>query len=438
MDNVKRIVVFVIGTLLAIFLLEIGLRVGSFVHQKSAATSGQVVFKGHGNSYVILCLGNSYTKGVGAPPGNGYPEQLQRMLNKTVKDRHIVVINKGVSIQNTSELLGDLGDNLTKYQPDLIILQIGQANSWNYLRYTDYLKREDKERSFAKQLKYLVGDVLFQSRVYRLVLLLRDNIRHRREHGLSNDSPIDLRYRDEERYRRAKEFVTNTNSHFLIGKPIAVSRRECDEAIKVFLDGVKRDPEYLDNYYSISHVYRFQYNYEEAIKWCLNGLRVDSSYRVDDKINEGYIEIKNMRMINKGRHDEDLNKTIDAFINRFKQDYPDESLNFFFLDYSRIGQWVEADVKEIVRIIQQRKIRLVIQNYPIVAAPSNAILERVSGERRVPFVDNQKSFQKKLDDGLRWEDLFVPDRHCNARGYGVMAANVYNKIMEEGLLKVAR
>ena len=105
------------------------------------------------------------------------------------------------------------------------------------------------------------------------------------------------------------------------------------------------------------------------------------------------------------------------------------------LSESEISKWVGSDIKEIVSIIKQQKIRLIIQNYPI-AWPVNSTLSRVAGILQVPFVDNYSVFKKKIAQGVPKEYLFVPDNHCSARGYGLMAENVYNKIMDENFLKV--
>ena len=55
----------------------------------------------------------------------------------------------------------------------------------------------------------------------------------------------------------------------------------------------------------------------------------------------------------------------------------------------------------------------------------------IADELRVPFVSNFKVFQEKISLGMAEESLFVLDGHCNGRGYGLMAANVFNEIVRE-------
>ena len=49
-------------------------------------------------------------------------------------------------------------------------------------------------------------------------------------------------------------------------------------------------------------------------------------------------------------------------------------------------------------------------------------------------MDNYKIFREKIVGGMREEELFVPDGHCNANGYALMAENVFQEIKNEGFL----
>ena len=175
----RRILVFMAGAILVLVLLETGLRLAGFFYRINVNSRTCSLSEKKGQQYIILCLGNSYTKGMGAPPQMSYPAQLQRMLDDRVKDKSFVVINKGVATQNTAELLSDLKFNIAQYHPDLIILQTGQANAWNYLKYNDYLMRIAKDTSLTTSLQYYYRCFLYECRVYRLVVLLYCDIKAR-------------------------------------------------------------------------------------------------------------------------------------------------------------------------------------------------------------------------------------------------------------------
>ncbi|WP_457597221.1 arylesterase [Hydrogenimonas sp.] len=66
----------------------------------------------------ILAFGDSLTAGVGAPPGEGYPEQLSRMLG-------VEVINAGKSGETTAQGLKRLDSVLRKYRPTVVLLEEG-------------------------------------------------------------------------------------------------------------------------------------------------------------------------------------------------------------------------------------------------------------------------------------------------------------------------
>lgn len=74
------------------------------------------------NRPLILAFGNSLTAGYGVPPGFGYPEQLQQVL-----DRHgfrYRVVNAGISGDTTSGGLARLQAAL-QHQPSIVILELG-------------------------------------------------------------------------------------------------------------------------------------------------------------------------------------------------------------------------------------------------------------------------------------------------------------------------
>ncbi|MEI8011965.1 MAG: hypothetical protein WCI27_05725 [Candidatus Omnitrophota bacterium] len=289
----KRILIFLVGVIAALSLLEIGLRLASFIYQESRKISFQVTTKTDMKKFVVLCLGNSYTLGMGVSPEMSYPSQLHRMLDQ--KGINNLVINKGVACQNTSQLLSELRGYIRKYHPDLIILQTGNVNPWNYSRYIDYLSREKKRSSAVIYFKNVLANLMYESRVYRLLILLNDR----------------------------------------------------------------------------------------------KGENMDAQFSRQGQV---------------------------------------ESVAFVSPSEAEIDQWIKSDMREIVKVIQEENIGLIVQNYPR-STHVNLILLDIANELRLPFVDNYSVFQKKMLQGAAEQDLFVPDGHCSAAGYGVMAENVFKKIV---------
>ena len=138
------------GVILSIFILELFLNILSkFVSHNSH----KIVLGPLKDSYNILCVGDSYTYGVGAKAGNAYPEQLEKILGGNYPKNKFCVINAGAPGFNTSQMLKNFPGNIDKYSPDLIIIWGGIDNCWNFTD-TNYFIFTDKMNSniFLKRI----------------------------------------------------------------------------------------------------------------------------------------------------------------------------------------------------------------------------------------------------------------------------------------------
>jgi len=124
----QKIVTLLLGMLLALILLEAGLRLGGLVMFSLQEYRNQRSLRQRGE-YRILCLGESTTV-----VGN-YPALLEEELNRRNPAVKFSVLNKGVIGTNTSLILYNLTSNLDEYRPDMVITMMGLNDCGEHLPY---------------------------------------------------------------------------------------------------------------------------------------------------------------------------------------------------------------------------------------------------------------------------------------------------------------
>lgn len=126
------------GAILALLLLEIGLRAGGIGRLSGRPIAPESALR----PGTILCFGNSYTAGVGAPIGHSYCDHLKRLLDSSGRD--LPVENRGVSFSNTYHVLQALRRELTRGRPGLVLIMTGEQNYANLEGFARYLSRHGK------------------------------------------------------------------------------------------------------------------------------------------------------------------------------------------------------------------------------------------------------------------------------------------------------
>jgi len=433
LNNNKQIVlIFIAGLITALFLLEIGLRIVGCIFRNNLAPEAISILGKKEKQYCILCLGNSFTAGYGAPKGESYPSQLQKLFDKEVKGKKVKIINAGVGNQNSTELLSTLEYNIIRWNPDLIILQTGQPNFWNQHKYSQYLDRKYCVNAFLRKPIFYLNDFLYCSRVYRLSLLL---IHEMKKWSANEDLQIEKHdpcYSEIMKHFRQLE-ATNKMSPFNEGK--------LEETLNFLKGEVAFFPRQVNSYRFIGDIYFFQGRYREAARWFIRGIQADPGYRRDEEENKNYFLL---RMVYFNSNDKKVREFIDGFMRDFRKSNPEYLENILFLKEQEIYDWVESDIKEIIKIIQNKKIKIILQNYPptvnMEKVPyfNSLILPKIAEDFNIAFVDNYRIFRGILSKGAEVGDFFVPDGHCNARGYEIMAMSLFNKIMEGRMIGSGR
>ena len=94
----------------------------------------------------------------------------------------------------------------------------------------------------------------------------------------------------------------------------------------------------------------------------------------------------------------------------------------------------EHDIEEMIKICRTNRIRTIMCTYPMEpGAELRHIQETIAKKFKMPLVDNFEVFQKLKDpQAYLWpEDHW----HPNNSGYAVVAENIYNCILKNGLIE---
>lgn len=472
----RRIGTFILGLVATVVLLEVALRIVGMIHfREVTARKGEV----RGSDYTILCMGDSFTFGIGASEGGDYPRQLERLLNSKIRNRRFVVVNRGVGGYNTSQILNYFPAWVDEIKPDLIVVMAGGANAWNYWGYRAY-KRGDSVLS-------RMHDQLYRIRIFKLIKLLQkrfpDAIAWRLKvnaielfkdrikvdpNDADNYRGLGYVFRELGDYTQSIEcfkaaieaYPGDPELYAEVGKTY-LRVNKSGEAIDWFKRGIAVDASHSVNYYGIGCVYNWLRKHEEAIKWFKKGIRVNP----DDSNNYtgiGYAyrdsgrpekampwfkqgirfnpdDISNYHGLAEAYNDmgEIVSaETIELMAEAAKRNPLAKEYIKMFENKRRIGlearKWMKSDLEKIIGMCREKQIPIVLQNYPEMTTIIGPSREFAEGHA-VLFVDNCKAFNEMWERGERREDYFVIDGHCNDLGYFVVAKNIYDVIVKANL-----
>jgi|GEM_PF-1556046 len=165
----QKITAIVLGLVFCIVLLETGIRLTGIVFLSIQDYKNRRAVKQKG-TYRILCLGDSMT-------ANKFPKPLERVLNKEMPEIKFSVIDKGIPGADSSRIMSILNESIDRYNPDMIIVMMGNFEWGKLLPYGDI------NVSRATPLKS-----------YKLAQLLWSNIldknKRRKKLNIENGGPV--------------------------------------------------------------------------------------------------------------------------------------------------------------------------------------------------------------------------------------------------------
>lgn len=126
-----RLVAVIAACLVAVVLLESILQACAFALWLKHRNGNVVVADDPAAGNTVLCLGDSYTFGMGASsPRGSYPAQLEQKLKHALGSGWVVV-NGGWPSRNSRELLEGLDALLAKHRPRVVCIVVGLNDHWS-------------------------------------------------------------------------------------------------------------------------------------------------------------------------------------------------------------------------------------------------------------------------------------------------------------------
>jgi lysophospholipase L1-like esterase len=427
---------FVLVIIINLLLLEIFLRIVGFAYQRKA--SPERIIKRDKNQYVILCLGDSFTYGIGSnedgydtAPGRSYPEQLEALLNKNVNGLPVRVVNGGRPGMTTATIFDEFEEQLKETKPNLIILLAGTNNTTNPYGYSNYLRQ--------KTLSYTLRNFLCSMKVYKLIKYLSADLKNK--NSQAPEECVDLSSRKPNKQKKhpaLRQAQKDWNARNQLAHQLT-QEGKLQEAILAHEKNLEKWHYAHDaafSYGCIANLYFRLGQREESRRYYQLAIDADpicyshyyvaymQNFVLDQELSEQDLHfLKKYTQVNSRARDV-LGQIVD------QQRY-----------YKEFKSWLTADIDKMVVIAKRQGIRIVLQNYPWggwmwKTAYVNLILRDIAQKLTVPFVDQEKIFEEMFPEGENKRSYFAFDNnHCNAKGYGVMAENIYRYIHENNLLE---
>lgn len=388
----ERAAAFLAGTVLLAAALEVALRLfGGLYTARLPGPAAEA-------AYTVLCAGDSFTYGAGAPAGSSYPAQLETMLKERFPGQPVRVVNFGEVAQNTSQLLERLPQALEETRPDAVVLLSGMNNFWNYWGYHDGTGGASRR-------------LLDRLRVARLAgLLWREASR--------------LLAERETRARQAGQQKCNILQEHETCVARVKNFGDADSAIAACKAAVDKCPRDLDALLNVGFAYLNSHRPNEALPWLKRVVKEDPAHPM------AYIGISNALGSNRAEAERWM---------RLGAARTGGATGALFSGKYDVAGWIKLDLGAAIDLAEARGARVLLQNYPGAERQEATIvsnmLKETAAARSLPFVDQAGVFSRLLAKAPRDEYFAYKDPHCSANGYRVMAEQVASALEKHGFLK---
>ncbi|MFC1666954.1 GDSL-type esterase/lipase family protein [Candidatus Omnitrophota bacterium] len=442
----KKLILATLIVVMTLCLIEMGLRISGYIILKLNLSSSTSTIKDK-RGVTILCLGDSYTFGLGTDYHHSYPRQLEKILNERHKEPGFKVYNLGIPGSNSSQLLNKLQGNIDKYDPDLLIILTGRNDSWNF-----------KDVNYHDSSPNRLDSLLHNLNIYKLVKIIKINLASSIAKKMTEAGTSDTETSKKEGQKR---IMPSPASNGQVIKGVGFTKQgRYDLARQHLLKALDLDPRNIMAYRHLGTIYREGAEYKLAEK-CFEkalfllgedadaGLYLELGivHRLLNKKTLAKEEFKKAIMDTKHMYLA-FNELLLAY--KYEKDFYDEIENFkkgikdkemldridglitLRKDRGNIYKILQRNIANIDRISRRNNVKIVVQADPNLDDLAEVVRE-VTKEQGILLVDSRSVFKEKLKLHDR-RDFFVEDDHCNAEGYRIMTENIYHILAKEGII----
>ncbi|MGE5197121.1 MAG: tetratricopeptide repeat protein [Deltaproteobacteria bacterium] len=436
----QKINLIIFGIICGLVIVELILRLLGIFFVAYAQGFDNPSAQDGGDCYKILCLGDSFTFGLGASKGQDYPQQLEAMLNQRHFLKKFLLINKGRPGQNTSELLYSLDGYLDRYRPDLVIVMTGMNDPQNTHLHDWVLRSNNHGEIFLSWISSLRIFKLFK--LARSLSLMRSgenrNINSANANGLDQRKNIPIKKAEElfamGRNSEAEKILVSALNKDNIWECVNTANKYSSYNVveHIIGEGLRINPEDSWLRFTLGRLYWNQGRLaeaEETFKYILTHAPYSKYIRYEFAelyiSQKKYAEAESLLKAEAKLRGESLRgdyMLLKCYENQGKQNelYKlQKSIN----KYLRI---TDIGVMRIIQRIKEKGGRTILMNYPERDFVSQDIA------RNAIFIDNRKIFGN-YSAGKHGRLLSADNHHCSYDGYRLIAENVLGCILENKL-----
>ncbi|MEM7200317.1 MAG: GDSL-type esterase/lipase family protein [Planctomycetota bacterium] len=399
----RAAVLAILTALLLEAVLQAGAAVVWFTHRQNPTATGA-------DHTSILCVGDSFTFGFGKTTDSGsYPAQLEQQLAQQGFDG-IRVLNHGWPGKSSRDVLAQLDADLTELRPRIAYVLCGANDHWGR---PELLELETSDRDPATPP---VGGFRLEWRTRRFAAWVIGKLRRASKPFDAHRAVAERIARQRRSWRAAPDTVRGTA---LVAGLVDVD----DEALcrEIIAEVLEQHP---DSGPAHAHA---------AWRYCMLGDVTSAQRTTARAVNllpaahplRG--KLLRTQALLLARHDPTaaLGAADAAAAANGGAGLDREAVFQIMVELIPPGvlQVYEAHLRQAVERCRAVGTEAVLLSYPNAAPRLERSIRRVATTTGSDWIDMAARFAARIDGQPR-DQFFIPDGHCNDRGYGVMAAIV--------------